>query len=146
MAPFIGQPRYTLGFIEFFNGVPLVPSLIGVFSIAQVFTFLGGESSQILNKAAIKVDKVKFKLKELIGYPLVYLRVSIIGIIVGTIPGPGASIATFISYNSAKNATKTPECFGKGSREAIASAEAANSAVAGGNMIPMLPLAFPAAP
>ena len=143
IAPFVGQPRYTFGVIELFTGIPLVPALIGVFSLAQVFTFVGGDSSQILDKAAIKVERAKFKLKEMIGFPLVYLRGSIIGIIVGVIPGPGASIATFISYNSAKNASKNPELFGKGSREAVASADVANSAIAGGGMVPMLTLGIP---
>lgn len=143
IAPFVGQPRYTFGVIHLFTGVPLVPALIGVFSLAQVFNLLGGEGSQILEKKAIIVEKAKFKLKEMIGYPLVYLRGSIIGIIVGVIPGPGASIATFISYNSAKNASKTPELFGKGSREAVASADVANSAIAGGSMVPMLTLGIP---
>jgi len=143
MAPMIGQQRYVFGVIEFFSGISLVPALIGIFSMAQVFTFLGGEGGQILDASAFHLNRAKFKLKELIGYPLVYLRGSIIGVIIGTIPGPGASIATFISYNSAKNASKEPELYGKGSRESIASAESANSAIAGGNMIPMLTLGIP---
>jgi len=143
MAPFVGQPRYVFGIIEFFSGISLVPALIGIFSMAQVFAFLGSEGGQILDTSATTVERKKFKFKELLGYPLVYIRGSIIGVIIGTIPGPGGSIAAFISYNSAKNSSKEPELYGNGSREAIASAESANSAIAGGNLIPMLTLGIP---
>lgn len=74
---------------------------------------------------------------------LTYLRSSIIGIIVGIIPGAGGSIAAFISYNEARRASKHPELFGTGIREGIAATECANNAVTGGALIPMLTLGIP---
>jgi putative tricarboxylic transport membrane protein len=71
------------------------------------------------------------------------IRSSIIGTIVGLIPGAGADIAAFIGRNEARRYSKTPELFGKGAPEGVASAEAANNAVVGGSLIPMLTLGIP---
>ena len=70
-------------------------------------------------------------------------RSSILGTIIGAIPGTGASIATFVGYGAAVNASKTPEKFGKGSYEGVAASESANSAVAGADLIPTLTLGIP---
>lgn len=68
---------------------------------------------------------------------------SIIGVIVGIIPGTGASEASWFSYNTAKNMSKHPEEFGNGSVEGIAAAESANNAVTGATLIPLLTLGIP---
>ena len=72
-----------------------------------------------------------------------YLRSSIIGIIVGILPGAGGSIASFMAYNEERRASKTPEKFGTGMIEGVAASEAANNAVCGGAFIPMLTLGVP---
>jgi len=81
-------------------------------------------------------------LRDLIRYPLVYVRSAIIGIIVGIIPGTGGDVASYISHNIGKMASKDAE-FGRGSREGVASCEAANNAVTGGTLIPTLTLGVP---
>jgi putative tricarboxylic transport membrane protein len=72
-----------------------------------------------------------------------YLRSSIIGIIVGILPGAGASIASFMAYNEEKRASKTPEKFGTGMIEGVAASEAANNSICAGAFIPMLTLGVP---
>ncbi|HHU07764.1 MAG TPA: C4-dicarboxylate ABC transporter permease, partial [Clostridiaceae bacterium] len=71
------------------------------------------------------------------------IRSSFIGTFVGALPGAGANVAAFVSYNTAKNLSKTPERFGQGAEEGIAAAETANNAVTGGALIPMLTLGIP---
>ena len=71
------------------------------------------------------------------------LRSSLIGIWIGILPGVGATIASIIAYTTAKNVSKTPEQFGKGSEEAIVAAESANNATTGGTLIPLLTLGIP---
>lgn len=71
------------------------------------------------------------------------LRSSMIGSVVGILPGAGTSIASFISYNEARRRSSTPERFGKGELEGVAASEAANNAVTGGTLIPILTLGIP---
>ena len=71
------------------------------------------------------------------------LRSSVIGVWIGILPGVGATIASIIAYTTAKNLSKTPEMFGKGSEEAIVAAESANNATTGGTLIPLLTLGIP---
>ena len=140
--PILGSTRYTFGTVGLLSGIALVPALIGMFSIAQLMTMSGDKQKSIV---LVDTRNIKggFKWKEMIGYPLVYLRSSIIGTIVGIIPGAGTTIATFIGYNEGKRFSKHPELWGKGSREAVASAETANNAVTGGSLIPTLTLGIP---
>lgn len=140
--PIMGSFRYTFGQIGLYNGIALVPALIGMFSIAQLMTMASSKQKSIV---LVDTSKIKggFHLKEMFGYPMVYLRSSLIGTAVGIIPGAGTSIATFIGYNEGKRFCKTPELWGTGLREAIASVEAANNAVTGGSLIPTLTLGIP---
>jgi putative tricarboxylic transport membrane protein len=70
-------------------------------------------------------------------------RASAIGTVVGALPGLGSTIAAFLAYNEAKRVSKRPEEFGKGSLEGVAAPEAANNAVSGANMIPLLAFGIP---
>ena len=71
------------------------------------------------------------------------LKSSIIGVLVGLLPGAGGDIGAWVGYNEAKRSSKHKEMFGKGSIEGIAAAEAANNAVTGGALIPLLTLGIP---
>lgn len=68
------------------------------------------------------------------------VRSSLIGIWIGILPGVGATIASIVAYSTAKNLSKTPDAFGKGSEEAIVASESANNATTGGTLIPLMTL------
>jgi putative tricarboxylic transport membrane protein len=138
-----GYPRYTFGISALESGISFVPAMIGLFSLSQVM---------------IQVEKMNEKNEKLIGdlrgsfwltweeFKSIWktiLRSSIIGVIIGILPGAGGDIASWVSYNEAKRFSKTPEKFGKGHIEGIAASEAANNAVAGGALIPLLTLGVP---
>lgn len=77
---------------------------------------------------------------------MLLLRSSLVGTLVGIIPGVGGSVATFLSYTMAKNASKEPEKFGKGSYEGVAAPESTNNGIVGGSLIPVLSLGIPGSP
>ena len=144
MDSFVGYARYTFKIAYLQTGLSMIVVMIGLFSISQVLELVSSSSNAIVDADLIKnLKPAKFTPQDICRYPLTYLRSSIIGIIVGIIPGAGGSIAAFISYNEARRASKHPELFGTGIREGIAATECANNAVTGGALIPMLTLGIP---
>ena len=143
MDPLIGYPRFEFGQVSLLTGIQLVPALIGLYSMSQVFMLILQGNQQIINVDVKNVKTSKPTLKDMIRYPIVYLRSALIGTFVGALPAAGASIAAFIGYNEGKRFSKTPNEFGKGCREAVASAEAANNGVTGGSLITTLTLGIP---
>lgn len=141
--PMTGVTRYTFGIPELLTGINLVPALIGLYSVPQIVSMATSTSHAVVDKDVIKKAKGGFKLKELVGYPIDYIRSALIGIVIGIIPGPGGNTASWLAYSQGKMYSKTPEQFGKGCRQAIANTEAANNGVTGGSMIPMLALGIP---
>ncbi|MBL1419087.1 MAG: tripartite tricarboxylate transporter permease [Alphaproteobacteria bacterium] len=137
-----GSVRYTFGELALYEGLPVISALVGLFSISQVLTLAEGKGMDV-HVDIPDVGKLwpgKKLLWRLKGH---MARSSLIGVVVGLIPGAGADIAAFIGRTEAKRFAKYPEKFGKGSEEAIVGAEAANNAVVGGSLIPMLTLGIP---
>ncbi|NLZ53976.1 MAG: hypothetical protein GX892_12690 [Thermoanaerobacteraceae bacterium] len=143
----VGVGRFTYGVSALQSGIQLVPALIGLFSLSQVMI-------QAENMAAIrrgeKIEPVQNlsgrvvpPLKDVLGQTVNIIRSSIIGIIVGILPGAGGDIGGWLGYNEAKRFSKHKEKFGKGSLEAIWASESANNAVTGGSLIPLMTLGIP---
>ena len=137
-----GTDRFTFGIPELLNGVSFIPALIGLFAVSQLFITVekkvleGGEAAKYVSTAIIN-------FKELMGVKWTLARSSVLGTLVGILPGAGATMAAFISYNEGKRWSKHPEEFGKGSLEGIAAPESANNAATGGAMVPLLTLGIP---
>lgn len=144
LDPIYGQPRFTFGNFQLLNGIAFVPALVGLYSISQVLVLVTSNQSHIVDKSAIQqIKKKKIKFKDLVRYPKTYVISSIIGVVIGIVPGAGGQIASYLAYNQAKRTSKHPEEYGTGSREAVASAESSNNGVTGGSLIPMLTLGIP---
>ena len=140
--PMTGAMRFTFGEMALYEGIPVVSALVGLFSISQVLVLAEGRGMD----SQLKIPKVGSLWpggKLLWSLKGTFARSSVIGTFVGLIPGAGADIASFIGRSEARRASKTPEQFGKGSPDAIVGAEAANNAVVGGSLIPMLTLGIP---
>lgn len=142
-----GAPRFTFGIMELESGIKLIPAMIGLFSISQVMV---GIEEMVKGKKVI-LDNPDALLK---GSPLPSKREmrqilpvvgisSIIGVLIGIMPGAGADIGSWVAYNTAKKRSKHPEKFGNGAIEGIAASESANNAVTGGALIPLLTLGIP---
>jgi len=142
---FRGMDRFTFGIDYLLSGFDMVPVLIGIFAISEVF--LQSNLFKITTKKSIKVKSFKIpRFSEVLKHWFNLIRSSLIGIIVGVLPGAGATVACAISYNEAQRWSKTPEKFGKGAIEGIIAAESANNTVAGTSMIPTLALGIPGSP
>ncbi len=143
MHPITGDIRFTMGIAELYNGLSLVIALIGLYSIPEVIESIQSlrgkkvAQSNSVGTGLLKDLLVVFKHKMLVA------RATIIGIIVGIIPGAGCSIASFIAYDDAKRVSKTPEIFGTGCEEGIIASETSNNAVVGGSLVPALTLGIP---
>ena len=142
-----GTFRFTLNNYNLYAGFDLVIVLIGLFALSETISNSNG-SKEFKASTTMQLDKTEkdrgklTKVEYLRMLPHV-IKSSIIGVIVGVIPGTGASMASFFSYDRARKSSKHPEEFGNGSIEGIAAAESANNAVTGATLIPLLTLGIP---
>jgi len=135
-----GSQRYTLGLIELVDGVDFMPALIGLFSMIQMLELAGLDVYKIDTSMLKKTRKTE-PLPKGIGKHIALGSGT--GTVIGILPGEGATIAAFISYNLSKRISKTKELFGKGNPEGIAAAEAGNNGCVGGSLVPTLTLGIP---
>lgn len=148
MDPFVGSDRFTFGSLELMKGLSFVPLLIGLFAIPEVILQLN-RSRQMDGRARIsRIESAnpadsKLSWNEFKGSFRHMLRGGIVGLVLGIIPGLGATPAAFLSYERAKRSSKHPELFGHGSLEGVAAAEAGNNAVNGATLVPLLTLGIP---
>ncbi len=138
---FTGEERYVFGVAKMMDGLGIIPCLIGLFAMATVFSEIENSMDSAIER--IKVTFEKPDMKVVFGLWKVYLHSSIIGSIVGVLPGAGATIASFICYSEARRVSKHKELFGKGSLEGVAAPECGNNAVVGASLIPLLTLGIP---
>ena len=141
--PMTSYDRFTFGIPRLYLGLDLAICLIGLFALVEIMAKAEKPLDRLnLDASQIKDDGVITKAEyKRMARPV--LLSSIIGVLVGIIPGTGASEASWFSYNTAKNMSKHPEEFGHGSVEGIAAAESANNAVTGATLIPLLTLGIP---
>ena len=142
--PVTGLVRFTFGFTELSGGVSLVALLVGVFAISEVL--LNIENPVIAETLTKKVGPSLSVFKTTIKKPILYIRSSLVGVVVGVVPGIGGVTSAFFSYKLAKDFSKEPESFGKGQEDGVIASEAANSATTGGALIPMLAVGIPGDP
>ncbi|MDI6755372.1 MAG: tripartite tricarboxylate transporter permease, partial [Thermodesulfobacteriota bacterium] len=136
-----GRPRFTFGIIELLDGVGLVPLAMGLFGISEVFNNV---------EQAVRREIYDTKLKNLLptfkdwmDSKWAILRGTVIGFFIGALPGPGTSVASFVSYAVEKRVSKNPEKFGTGAIEGVAGPESANNAATAGAMVPLLTMGIP---
>jgi putative tricarboxylic transport membrane protein len=139
-----GAPRFTPS-PEFFDGLPLVPVLLGLYALSEVlFMIEEGAAKKVRTEPLRGLFAVPFssyaKLKTVI------LRGSVLGYGIGVIPGAGASIASFVSYAVTKRLSKSPEKFGHGEIAGVAASESANNGAVCGALAPLLALGIPGSP
>lgn len=144
MDPVIGQPRFTFNYAPLMNGIGIMPVMIGAFALPEIInTFLTYKKNKGVelkrNIGAVKAAFPTWKeQKETFG---LNMKTSLMGTLVGAVPGAGGPIAAFLGYNMAKSAN--PKC-GTGEIDGVTAPEAANNAVTGGAMITLLTLGIPA--
>ena len=138
-------PRATFGFLELYDGVPLIPALVGLFAVSEAFIIIekkvivarGGEVAS--GNWASTFEGVRMALSR--WWHIIWT--SIIGLVIGVIPGAGASIASFVAYQQSRSFSKTPELYGTGHPEGLIAPESANNGVTSGTLVPLLVLGIP---
>jgi putative tricarboxylic transport membrane protein len=136
-----GQIRYTFGMDQLLEGVGTIPIVIGLFGIAEVFSNLERTTEINLYQTHIKGLLPSAKDWALCFWPIV--RGSVIGFVLGILPGGGAVLAAFISYAVEKRLSKHPDKFGKGAIEGLAAPESSNNAASTSAFIPLMTLGIP---
>lgn len=141
LDPMTGYSRFTFGSYYLFSGFSLIPVMIGLFAMPQIYnSILEGVSEFHIKQHVTRVLPTKADMKLMLPTAI---RSGFLGTFIGSIPGAGADIAAFTAYNEAKRWSKHPEKFGTGIVEGVAAPEAANNGVTGGALIPLLTLGVP---
>ncbi|MFN2349331.1 MAG: tripartite tricarboxylate transporter permease [Thioalkalivibrio sp.] len=136
-----GSPRMHFGEPELMGGLNFIPVLIGLFAIPEIINSIARRGAPPPEIKA--VDRNRVTWPELRSCLPAIGRGSLIGVVLGAIPGIGGAPAAFLSYSEAKRTSKEPEKFGKGSLEGVAAAESGNNGVCGATLIPLLALGIP---
>jgi putative tricarboxylic transport membrane protein len=141
-------PRATFGFLELYDGVPVVAALIGIFAISEallmievksIVTEVGKVHMAAQTRWAETIEGLRMALKR--WWHIVWT--SFIGLGIGVVPGAGAPIAAFVAYQQSRLFSKCPEKYGPGHPEGILAPESANNGVTSGSLIPLLTLGIP---
>ncbi len=158
-AGFVGLWVSTIGYdpvlgVERFNysehlggGINIIAALVGLFAIPQVLSMLTGQQDAAnVTKFAMESQSVLQSIKEtLIRWKALVIG-SVIGTIIGLIPGAGGQIAGLVSYDQTKKMSRNKEKFGKGEPAGVIAAESANNAMVGPSLVPLLTLSVPGSP
>lgn len=145
MDPIGGLERFSFGIEAAQGGISFIAITTGLFGLAEVFSVLATSEKQM------EVFPVRFRelypnREEMRRSLAPMARGSVLGFLIGLLPGPAATMASFASYGMERSLSKRPEEFGKGAIEGVAGPEAANNAASGGAMVPLLSLGLPFTP
>lgn len=141
--PQAGVPRYTFGELDLWEGLGLIPIVIGLFGGPEIFQLMLTKKSIASRSATHKISGVMEGIKDTFRHWQTTAMAGIIGAGVGVIPGVGGSVAQFLAYGYARQRSKTPEMFGKGSIEGLIAAAGNNNAKDGGALIPTISIGLP---
>jgi putative tricarboxylic transport membrane protein len=141
--PVRGAPRFTFGAEELFDGVGFVPVAMGLFGIAELLLAAEKRQTHMIEANLKTWWPTRQECRDSAG---AIGRGTVVGFVLGLIPGVGSIVPTFMAYVLEKRVSKTPERFGKGAIEGVATAETANNAYANAAMVPLLALGIPSSP
>jgi putative tricarboxylic transport membrane protein len=136
-----GIYRYTFGDVHLSDGIQFIVVVIGLFSVSEILLML--EQSHAGQTAIKNTGRMMFNLKELGETWWGTVRSSLVGFVVGVLPGAGATVASAMTYMMEKTLNDKDGTFGKGDIRGVAAPEAANNASANGSFVPMLTLGIP---
>ncbi len=140
---FTSQSRYTFGAVALISGIDFMLVAIGIFAVAGVLESIHAKEETKLLPVPRGMRNLLPSWAELRACRFAFLNGSVVGFIVGVLPGAGSSIASFIAYGLEKAVSRHPERFGTGVPEGVAAPEGANNADSGGALVPLLTLGLP---
>lgn len=144
MAPITAFPRFTFDWNELDGGIALLPALIGLFAVSQVLEEAESRECASTPKVAnYSLKQMGFSLSAGMGHFGNWLRSSVIGTVIGILPGLGGSVSNILAYGAAKKYSKHPEKFGTGVTDGLVASESSNNASTGGALVPLMTLGIP---
>lgn len=138
-----GGPRFTFNTITLLDGIDFSLIAVGMFGLGQMYMALEEETPEKIGAASYSYRSMMPRWGDLIATRTSLLVGSLIGFVIGVLPGAGATAATTMSYGAAKKMSKHPEMFGKGALDGVAAPEAANNSASYGNMVTLFTLGVP---
>jgi putative tricarboxylic transport membrane protein len=141
LDPQSAVPRFTFGQLKLFDGLDFVVVTIGLFAVSELLVAL--EQTKQGQALVGEVTRVMVSIRELAFCAWTMVRASVLGFLVGVLPGAGGTIATFVAYTAEQRLVDTEGTFGEGDIRGVAAPESANNAAATGAMIPLLTLGVP---
>ena len=142
--------RYTMGSDYLWDGIPLVPFVVGLFAVSELITYTARGGTTVSHDASeTKINwhgQIITGIRDVLGRPVQWMRAAAIGAGIGIIPGLGGSVASFMSYFVGMQRAEDPESYGKGNVEGILCAETANDAKEGGALLPTVAFGLPGSP
>lgn len=156
LNPITGAPRFTFDALYLYDGIDVVPVLLGLFAGAEILA-LFGKGTTVSRSALAGAEQDRAKVAAGSAEPVTFwegvratgrhksliVRSSMIGTVIGIIPGVGGSVSGFLAYSHAKQTSKHPEKFGRGAIDGVISAESANDAKEGGSLLPTVAFGIP---
>lgn len=142
MGPVSGVPRFSFGISYLWGGIELIPALVGAFAISEVIKLYTQQKGIVSEKIQVKGSRSK-AVGHLLRNKLLILRSTILGFIIGVIPGIGGTVANYLAYGQAVQMAKDPGNFGKGDVRGVIGPETANNAKDVGQLVPTLALGIP---
>lgn len=147
LDPMTSGMRFTFDSVYLMGGISFIPVLVGLFAFSQgLLSFEEDYHDRVggaVQKQVAKITRILPSWSDFKRCLPTWVRSSAIGTAIGTIPGVGGDISSWIAYNEAKRWSKHPEEFGKGSPEGVSAPEAGANSVSGGCMVPLMTLGIP---
>ncbi len=143
LDPLTGQSRLDFGFYELYDAVPFIPIVIGLFAIAELYYLTRQDKISTADVEIGSYAKVIEGFKYVLVRPFQVVRATFLGLVLGSLPGAGASFANFVAWIVAKNGSDDPDSFAEGNPDGVLAAETSNNAVSGGALVPTLSLGIP---
>ena len=129
------------------GGVNVIAALIGLFAIPQVIDMLeNGRNPQKMSMMKVRHHPVLASIREVFGKVRALVMGSVVGVLIGLIPGAGGQIAGIVAYDQTRKLSPNRDRFGTGESEGVVAAEAANNAMVGPSLVPLLTLSVPGSP
>ena len=148
LSPIGGDVRFDFGISNLQGGVEMVSVLIGFFCIPEMLKLASNPRQEHMKVGTISGSRESIvkAFWNVFAHWGNIIRSSVLGALVGILPGAGGNIANLVAYNEAKRAAKDPETFGKGNPQGVVATETANNAVVESAMVPLLALGIPGSP
>ena len=142
--PMTGYSRFSYGVVDLADGIGIVPVAVGLFGVSEILLTAGqAETPQVMKPKLRDLLPSREEWRDSVG-PI--LRGTVLGFMIGIVPGSAHIISSFVSYAVERRLSKHPERFGQGAVEGVAGPESANNSATSGALVPMLALGVPSGP